>query len=125
MSSEQEELWRQWAREYSRQYYINNKERCQAYNKAYREKNKDLFKAKYEARKDVINARRRADPKRTEYMKMHCSLKVKCSCGMEVSKINLPRHTRSKQHIEAPTKVKQILGDKTNPDITDRILSYL
>ena len=121
----EEEPWREYTREYSRQWYQNNKERKLAYDKEYRERNKDLLKARYEERKDEINARRRANPKRQEYSKMYSSLKVKCSCGLELLKQNLPRHMKSKQHIEAPAKLREILEEKTNPDITTIILSYL
>ena len=56
---------------------------------------------------------------------MYSSLKVKCSCGLELLKQNLPRHMKSKQHIEAPAKLREILEEKTNPDITTIILSFL
>ena len=61
--------------------------------------------------------------KRKEYTKTYSSLKVKCSCGLELFKQNLPRHIKSKQHIEAPEKVKQIPEDKTNSDITISFLT--
>ena len=124
MTSE-EEIWRQRSREHARQYYQNNRERILERDKEYRERNKALLKARYEERKDEINARRRANPKRKEYIKMYNSLKVKCSCGVELLKQNLLRHLQSKQHIEAPTKVRQMLEKKTNPDIADLIMSYL
>ena len=38
---------------------------------------------------------------------------------------NLLRHVQSKQHNEAPEKVKQILEETTTPDITNKILSFL
>ena len=56
---------------------------------------------------------------------MYSAIKVKCSCGLELLKQNLPRHMKSKQHIEAPAKLREILEEKTNPDITSKILSYL
>ncbi len=124
MDSEKE-AWKQWARDYTKEWYLKNKERKQAYMKEYKEKNKERIKERYEERKDEINARRRENPKRKEYTKKYSSLKVKCSCGLELLKQNLPRHIKSKQHIEAPEKVKQILEDKTNPDITNKILSFL
>ena len=84
-----------------------------------------MLKARCEERKDEINARRRANPRRKEYSKMYSLLKVKCSCGLELLKQNLLRHLQSKQHIEAPTKVRQMLEEKTNPDIAGLIMSYL
>ena len=124
MNSE-EEAWKQWARDYAKERYLKNKVRKQAYMREWNEKHKERNKERYEERKCEINARRRDNPKRKEYTKMYSSLKVKCSCGLELLKQNLPRHIKSKQHIEAPEKVKQILEDKTNPDITNRILSFL
>ena len=124
MNSEKE-AWKQWARDYAKEWYLKHKERKQAYMKEWNEKNKEPNKERYEERKDEINARRREDPKRKEYMKIYNSIKIKCECGLELLKHNLPRHIRSKQHIEAPEKVKQILEEKTNPDITNKILSFL
>ena len=124
MDSEKE-AWKQCARNYAKEWYLKNKERKQGYRKEFYEQNKERLKARYEERKDEYNAKRREAPKRKEYTKMYNLLKVKCSCGLELCRKNLLRHLQSKQHNEAPEKVKQILEDKTNPNITNKILSFL
>ena len=96
-----------------------------AWEKQYREKNKERLKAKYEERKDEINAKRRESEQRKEYNKTYNQRKIKCECGLELCRKNLLRHLRSKQHNEEAEKVREILEEKTNTDIANNILSFI
>jgi hypothetical protein len=84
-------------REQTKQYYETNKHKLREHNKEYRETNKhkirEYRKHHYETNKE----------KKQEYYKNNkhkLTEKITCKCGCEVSKNHLPRHERSKKHID-------------------------
>ena len=65
---------------HGKEYYQDNKEKFAKYNKEYRQINLEAIKA----RKNKV---------------------VICECGIESTRINLPRHKRSKRHIDLMNKL--------------------
>ena len=63
--------------------------------------------------------------KKREYRK----IMTRCSCGVDVSRNHLSEHIRTKTHNQLVEQEKkdriQILEDKTSPDITKLILTFL
>lgn len=94
----------------SKQYYIDNKNLINEQKKRYYDANKDKFKQYYNDNKDLI----------TEYKKQYREVnkdmlkeknkqyyidnknkileKVKCECGLEITRASLSKHTKSKRH---------------------------
>ena len=62
-------------KEIQKEYRLNNKDKSKEYNKEYKLKNK-------------------------EYLKEYNKVKITCECGCLVSKGNIPRHTKTKKHID-------------------------
>jgi len=66
-------------------YYQNNKDKIKEKDKQYRENNKDILKEKnkiyYQNNKDILNE------------------KITCECGSIVGKSGIPRHKKTKKHI--------------------------
>ena len=64
-----------------------------------------------------------------EKKKIYRQIKVMCSCGKEISRNHLSEHVKTKNHHHLIEKNKQdrkeLLEEKTNPDITKLILSFL
>ena len=50
---------------------------------------------------------------------------VRCECGLLTRKQHLGRHMQSLLHHKEIEKRKQILEERTNPDIANLILSFL
>jgi hypothetical protein len=77
--------------EYQKQYYEDNKEQLAEYNKKYRNDNKQQIieknKEYYENNKELIREKWKE--------------KVTCECGIICNKYNLPRHKKSKKHLNA------------------------
>ena len=48
-----------------------------------------------------------------------------CDCGMEICKRHLKTHLNNSLHKKELEKRKELLEEKTNPDITKLILSFL
>ena len=89
----------------------DNKEKIKEKKKEYRENNqeeiKEYQKEYYETNKEKINERKR------EYMKEYYQNnkekvveKIKCVCGVELTKCKLIRHMRTKKHLKLMEKVE-------------------
>ena len=76
----------------NKQYYQDNKNKMQQKNKQYQQNNKERIKQYYQDNKERI----------TEQNKK----KIKCECGSVVSKGNLPKHKKTKKHIDIMNKEK-------------------
>ena len=81
-------------KEYWRKYKEDNKDKIKEYqkeyNKSYRETNRDK-------KKDCDKQYREANKEKLKEMR---KIKIICSCGCSISKINLKRHQQSKNHLE-------------------------
>ena len=51
--------------------------------------------------------------------------RIRCDCGMEVSKQHLARHQQNALHKKELEKRQQALEERTNPNIANLILSFL
>jgi hypothetical protein len=84
-------------KEYIKQYYEEHKDEIDEYRKQYREENKNKIseqkKQWYEQHKDKISEK--------------ALQKVTCECGCVVTKGNLTRHRKSKNHINLMEKLNQ------------------
>ena len=76
--------------EYQKEYYHENREQISEYQKKYRKANKEILSEKlkehYQKNKDRINEKNKE--------------KITCECGCELTKGNLTRHRKSKQHLK-------------------------
>ena len=52
-------------------------------------------------------------------------IRIRCDCGMEVSKQHLVRHQSDIIHILNTKKQQQVLEEQTNPEIAKLIMSFL
>ena len=65
----------------------------------------------------------------SEKKKIYRQIKVMCSCDKEISRNHLSEHLKTKNHHHLIEKDKQdrkeLLEEKTNPDITNSILLFI
>lgn len=91
-------------KEYGKNYYKNNKEKCNELGKKNYQENKEKYieksKKNYENNKDEIKE------KRKKYRKEHKDeisekgkIKMKCECGSVFRKSDLARHKKTKKHL--------------------------
>ena len=99
----------EYGRQYSKQYYSNNKDKVAEYSKQYQKLNKEHlteYKKQYNQQYQELNK-----DKLTEYKKQwgkqyriknkeHLTEKIECECGCLISRTNLVRHKTSKKHIK-------------------------
>ena len=52
-------------------------------------------------------------------------LTLTCACGFEVKRNNVSTHLKSKKHSKAIEARKQILEERSNPNIANLILKFL
>ena len=134
--AEQDEIWRQRARDYAKEWYQNNKDRKAEYDKEYREKNKEKIRERTDINRDRINEMRRNNENNKIYNKKYWeehkdALKttVECPCGGCYIKLNKARHERTKKHtewlIKEPIERRSLLEERTNPNIAQLILDFL
>ena len=75
--------------EYKKQYYEKNRDVIRAcakqYNEKHREKISAYMKLRYENNRDKLRAKQRE--------------KITCECGCESARDNMPRHRRTKKHL--------------------------
>ena len=89
-----------------KEYAEKNKEKIKEYKKEYAEKNKDKIK-EYKKEYGTKNQEYIKEKSKTYYhtnceeIKRKWLQKVKCECGMEITKCNLTRHKKSQQHQQA------------------------
>jgi group I intron endonuclease len=85
-----------------KQYYEENKGKIKEYKKEYRQRNIDKIKQYYEDNKDKIKQyyEDNKDKIKQYYQKNKDEIneKITCECGVELTKQNLSRHTKSKKH---------------------------
>ena len=87
-----------------KEYQLKNKDKIKETKKEYRLKNSDKIK---EIQKEYrLNNKDKAKEYQTEYklknkeyLKEYNKVKITCECGCLVSKGNIPRHTKSKKHL--------------------------
>jgi len=83
-------------KEYSKNYYEENKDKLKEKQQNYYEANKDKMKENqqnyYQANKDKIKENREANKDKIKE-------KFNCECGCIISKANLLRHQKSRKHI--------------------------
>ena len=110
--AEQDEIWRQRARDYAKEWYQHNKDRKAEYDKEYREKNKEKIRERTDINRDRINEMRRNNENRKIYNKKYWeehkdALKttIDCHCGGYYIKTNKARHESSKKHLERLPKL--------------------
>ena len=134
--AEKDEIWRQRARDYSKEWYQKNKDRRAEYCKEYREKNKEKIKERTDNNRDRINEMRRNNENKQIYNKKYWeehkdALKtaVDCPCGGCYIKNSKARHERTKKHlawlINEPIERRRILEERTNPNIAQLILDFV
>ena len=88
----------------SKEYQLKNKDKIKETKKEYRLKNSDKIK---EIQKEYrLNNKDKSKEYQTEYklknkeyLKEYNKVKITCECGCLVSKGNIPRHTKSKKHL--------------------------
>ena len=87
------------------EYRLDNTKNISEYNKQYRLDNKE-WRSEYNKQYSLENA---------EKIKTRNSKEVICECGTKSTYKHLPRHKRSKKHIDLMSKLKQpcaVLGDE-------------
>lgn len=109
----------EYQKQYSKQYYIKNKDKIRERNKEYNEKNKEavavknkeyreenkekmreLWSKHYEANKEKIKQRAAEwNRKNRDKVNKKKAEKITCRCGSEISRINKSRHESSKKHL--------------------------
>ena len=72
-------------KEYGKQHYQDNKEHYKQYYEEHKEKISEQKKQKYHSNKEKISEQRKQN--------------MVCECGEIITKINIPRHTRSFKHM--------------------------
>ena len=73
---------------------------CEDEDKADRHKLEQSFINVYEPTLNTINAKGVNYEKRKEWEKERIRKKIECDCGSIVSQINIPRHKKTKKHLE-------------------------
>jgi post-segregation antitoxin (ccd killing protein) len=91
-------------KEYNKQYNQDNKEIIKDKKKKIYEKNKEIILQKQkeynEKNKEIILQKQKEyNEKNKEIIKQKKNEKITCECGCEVSRTNLPRHRKTKNHL--------------------------
>ena len=63
--------------------------------------------------------------KHTKEINARRQVRIRCDCGMEVSKQHLARHLANSLHKKEMEKQRQVLEDRTNPTIAKLTMSFL
>jgi len=94
--------------EYKKEWYEDNKEKIAEYHKEWYEANKEKKKEYYEANKEKLAEKKkeRYEANKEEILE-RMKEKIKCECGCEVSRNNIPRHRRSNNHKEIMLMLQQ------------------
>ena len=84
-----------------KEYYKDNKEKRQAYDKQRTELKREYDKEYREDNKEDIKQKKKKYYKANkEKIKAYESTKIKCECGCEVSQSKLSRHKKTKRHLD-------------------------
>jgi hypothetical protein len=87
-------------KEYEKQYREENRERKKQYYKDNKEKISELKKQHYQDNKEYINERNKQYLKQNkEKISEQRKQNMVCECGEIITRINMPRHTRSFKHM--------------------------
>ena len=75
-------------KQYNKEYREAHNEEKRQYDKQYREEHKETFKEYHQKYKE----------RNKDKLKEYQTVKIACTCGREVRKVELPRHLKSNIH---------------------------
>jgi len=111
--------------EYSKEYYLKNKQKFNDTSKKYYEKNKQKL-INYQKKYDKLNAEKIAEYQ-SKYKKIWYEKNneiVECECGKAIVKANLNTHKKTQSHNNIMNKLKMISNDDSDFDeINEKIKS--